>query len=895
MPEARSLPDAFAEVMAAPAEARPDLARSIPLAQSDQREQLVKMVEAAAQQTASEDVLSERAIEDRRRAIDSIDPFSARGIEPGAVIAGYTIESVLGQGGMGAVYLAHQSKPSRRVALKLLRNDLHSARVLRRFELESETLGRLRHPGIAQVYEAGLFEGRPYFAMEYVEGLPLTDFARKHALGTREKLRLIARIASAVQHAHSQGVVHRDLKPANILVAEHATNRGEAQPKILDFGVAKVTDSDVQMTTMQTDVGQLIGTISYMSPEQAGGDPASVDARSDVYALGVVAFELLTGKLPHDIHGRMIHEAVRIIRESDPSRLSSVNRTLRGDIETIIGKSLEKDPARRYDSASAFAADIERYLANQPIEARPASTWYQVRKFSRRNRAVVAGVAASFVILLAGLVGTSVFAVRAERARQLEAQAQVEVTQALTAERERAKELQEVVAFQEGQLAEIDAMAMGLSLREGLLTQMGGAQGEEAAERSLNGIDFTGLAMTMLQSNFFEPSRRAIDAQFADQPLVRASLLQSLAQTIDRLGLFEIACEVQDQSRAIMLEHLGPDDQKTLNAANNLGLLLMHQGRYEEAEAILTDTLAREETLFGKDHPETLATCDNMGLLMQEYGRLDEAEPYFRRSLEGHIKLFGEDNPKTLAALNNLGGLYESQAKSEEAAVYFQRALEGSRKRLGNDNERTLSSINNVGVNLKLRGKLDEALPYYLEALEGRRRVFGEGHPKTIRSLNNLGGLYRAMSKLDDAERVYRESLGQYRRTIGSEHPDTIIGMNNLGVVLRDLGRLEESEALGAEAVKASRTTFPPGHWILAAFLSQHASTLVELGRFEQAETEAIEANAIMLGAFGPDHPRTQGTMGLVENLYTKWAETEPSIVPDERIAKWRETLQTGG
>ncbi len=895
MPDARSLPDAFAEVMAAPADERDALARSIPLAQDVQREQLVKMVEAAAQQTALDDALSDRAIEERRRAIDSIPPFSARGIEPGAVIAGYTIESVLGQGGMGAVYLAHQSKPSRRVALKLLRNDVQSARVLRRFELESETLGRLRHPGIAQVYEAGLFEGRPYFAMEYVEGLPLTEYAKKHALGTREKLKLIARIASAVQHAHSQGVVHRDLKPANILVTEPAHARGEAQPKILDFGVAKVTDSDVRLTTMQTDVGQLIGTISYMSPEQAGGDPSGVDARSDVYALGVVAFELLTGRLPHDIHGRMIHEAVRIIQESEPSRLSSVDRTLRGDIETIVGKALEKDPARRYDSASAFAADIERYLANQPIEARPASTWYQVRKFSRRNRAVVAGVAASFVILLAGLVGTSVFAVRAERARQLEAQAQVEVTEALTAERERAKELQEVVTFQEGQLAEIDAMAMGLSLREGLLTQMGGALGPEAAEESLAGIDFTGLAMTMLRANFFEPSRRAIESRFADQPLVRASLLQSLAQTIDRLGLFEIACEVQEQSRAIMVEQLGPDHQKSLNAANNLGLLLMHQGRYEEAEAILTDTLTREEALFGAEHPETLATYDNMGLLMQEYGRLDEAEPYFRKSLDGHTRLFGEDDPKTLAALNNLGGLYESQAKSEEAGVYFQRALEGSRKSLGNDNERTLSSINNVGVNLKLRGKLDEALPYYLEALDGRRRVFGEGHPKTIRSLNNLGGLYRAMGKLEEAEGVYRDSLAQYRRTIGSEHPDAIIGMNNLGAVLRDRGKLEESEALGAEAIKASRKTFPPGHWILAAFLSQHASTLIELGRFEEAEPEAIEANAIMLAAFGPDHPRTQGTSGLVESLYTRWAEADPAIAADERIAAWRETLQTGG
>jgi len=333
-----------------------------------------------------------------------------------ARIGRYTIVRVLGEGGMGTVYEAEQDQPKRAVALKVIRAGYLSPQLLKRFEHESAVLGRLQHPGIAQVYEAGTVQDErgqpvPFFAMEFIRGVPLTEYAATKSLGTRERLDLVARICDAVYHAHQKGVIHRDLKPGNILVDE------SGQPKILDFGVARATDSDIQQTTLHTDIGQLIGTVPYMSPEQVGGDPDDLDTRSDVYALGVIAYELLAGRLPHDLQRKMIHEAARIIREEEPTRLSSIHRALRGDVETIVAKALEKDKVRRYQSAGDLAADIERYLNHQPIDARPATAGYLLRRFARRNRVLVGGALATMAALLLGLAGTAWKAVEAQRAR----------------------------------------------------------------------------------------------------------------------------------------------------------------------------------------------------------------------------------------------------------------------------------------------------------------------------------------------------------------------------------------------------------------------------------------------------------------------------------------------
>lgn len=337
-------------------------------------------------------------------------------------IGRYSIIRRIGEGGMGMVYEARQEAPQRTVALKLIRPGIASEQMVRRFKREAELLGRLQNSGIAQIYEAGTSEIRnatgdvveqPYLAMEFVRGRPLTEHADTHKLDTRRRLELLASVCDAVQYAHENGIVHRDLKPGNILVDE----RGE--PKILDFGVARLTGSNVGVTTIGTDFGQLIGTIPYMSPEQVLGDARDLDARSDVYALGVILYQLLTGRLPYDLENKSLLESMRIIREEEPTALGSINKRYRGDIETIVARAVEKERHRRYRSAAELAGDVRRFLNDEPISARPASALYQLRKFARRHKGLVGGVACAFLVLVIGFVTTTVGLVRARGSERL--------------------------------------------------------------------------------------------------------------------------------------------------------------------------------------------------------------------------------------------------------------------------------------------------------------------------------------------------------------------------------------------------------------------------------------------------------------------------------------------
>ncbi|MDX2117857.1 MAG: serine/threonine-protein kinase [Planctomycetota bacterium] len=545
-----------------------------------------------------------------RRDFDSEAPTSAgvpippaHGVRPaagqtspplagvGMRIATYEIQRVLGEGGMGMVYLAQQENPRRLVALKVIRPGALSERMLRRFEFEAHLLGRLQHPGIAQVYEAGMAQderGRPlpFFAMEFIKGVPLTEFADRQRLSTRERLALVARICDAVAHAHQKGIIHRDLKPGNILVDE------SGQPKILDFGVARATDADLKTTTMQTDVGQLIGTVPYMSPEQVSGDPTELDTRSDVYAVGVIAYELLAGRLPHDLHKKMIHEAVRVIREEEPTRLSAINRTLRCDVETIVAKALEKDKSRRYATAESLASDIRCYLADQPISARPASGWYQFQKFTRRNRALVGGGVTALVLLIAGVIGTSI---GLNRALIAEGQARAAETTA----RDEAAVSESVTQFVVGSIRNASPQRRGPEAT--------------VAETLLASVD-------------------QIDAQFADQPRVRERLHDAFADVYRGLNMYR---ESVDQLRTslTLAEQRAPRSAQVLALRVRLGSQLNEMGDYVAAAAALRDAARLIASGVPADHGTQADIESTLGAIAHNLGDYALAEHHYRRLL----------------------------------------------------------------------------------------------------------------------------------------------------------------------------------------------------------------------------------------------------------------------
>ncbi len=876
---------------------------------------------------------TEAAGEDRRLEVSAATcPQSAAPmLGPGVRVASYTITRLLGVGGMGTVYEATQERPHRTVALKLLRPGFATTHHLRRFELEAEVLGRLHHPGIAAIHEAGVAPTphgeQPFFAMELVEGLPLKRYVERAKLDVRARLELMAHVCDAVHHAHQHGVIHRDLKPSNILVTD------EGQPKVLDFGVARATDADIQAATIHTDVGQLLGTVPYMSPEQAGGDPAALDTRSDIYALGVVLYELLAGRLPYDVSHRMVHEAVRAILEDEPAPLSSIDKGLRGDIETIAATALAKDKQRRYASAAAMAADIRRHLHDEPIAAHRPSTWYQLRKFSRRNRVLVAGVAATFVALVAGIGATSWQAVAATRARDEAQTARRRAERAEVDALRRAEETQQVAEFQSEQLAGIDPARMGATIRRAMLDAAPEGRRAELAG-ALRGVNLTSVALATLRENVFDRSIRAIEAQFADQPLVEAQLLQTIAGALQDVGLLDHAMPPQRRALALRRELLGDDHPDSITSINNLshllaelgeleeatryarealalsrsvngedhvftltylgnlGSLLADQERLDEAEALYREALRRSRRTLGDEHPRTLTAMNDMGVFLRERGDLEAAEPLLRETLDAHRRLLGEDTRRTFMAMTNLGLLLEDQGRFADAETLHREALAGKRRLLGDDHPSTILSISGLGAALQEQGRLDEAQPLAEEALARSRDALGDDHHSTLGCAAWLGLLRERQGRLADAEALYREALEGYRRELGDDHAETVTLLTSLGRLLLELGRTREAEPLLREAVERGRLVLGETHLDTLRALSDLGALLLRTGRPDEAEPFVREALRGRRARLGDAHPYTLTTINnLGALLHAQGRMDEAARYLEEALEIRRRTL----
>ncbi len=824
-------------------------------------------------------------------------------------IGQYRILRELGRGGMGTVYEAEQKHPKRRVALKVIRAGLTSSEMLKRFRREAEVLGHLQHPGVAHIYEAGVASSelgrQPFLAMEFIDGLPIERYIAENQLDSRQILALMARTCDAVQHAHQKGIIHRDLKPANILVVASKNESGSSlggdatgtsttidapgYPKVLDFGIARVTDADIQVTTLQTDVGQLIGTLAYMSPEQVLGDPAGIDTRCDVYALSVILYKLLTGRLPLEVDGKSIPEAARMIREEDPDRMSSIDASLRGDVDTIIQKAMEKDRDRRYASAAEVAADIRRFLRDQPIEARPASAMYQFSKFARRNRGLVGGMAATLVVLVFGLVGTTTFLLQAREerdnaivarneevlARQEADAARDEATVARDEAQLTQKRLEAVVAFQIEQLSSISPSSVGRGMigdikrefRRGLNRTDLSEKEREAAlvsmEEVLERVNATNLARNVVKGVYVSRAKNKLDRGFTDDPIVEADLRNSLSSLYKALGIYEEALDQRLQALALRREHLGEQHEKTLDTTMRVGIILARIGRIGEAERYHREALELKREVLGERHESTISSKHNLANLLRKRGEVEEAAVHFREVLDYRIEILGEEHVDTASTMNELGVILVDQGKMDEALNWFQRTLTVRERILGADHVKTVRARNNVMAVLFNENRLGEAESIARDVLVSYVRVRGDEHPDTIMGRNNLGMVLLRSGRPKEAEPLFREAFEQSRQHLAPTNEIRMKGTSNLVDALIELNQVEEAEEWARELLAVRRTLVPPTPSYLGRALEQVGITLLMQGRNAEAETllrECLEVRE----AIDVDHWQTHWTRSLL-------------------------------
>jgi serine/threonine protein kinase/tetratricopeptide (TPR) repeat protein len=751
---------------------------------------------------------------DKKEYSDKTKTLQSSG-ETARMIGSYHLLQKIGAGGMGEVWVAEQHKPiHRRVALKLIKAGMDTRQVIARFESERQALAMMDHPAIAKVFEAGeTDEGRPYFVMEYVQGIPITAHCDQNRLTTQERLELFEHICEGVQHAHQKAIIHRDLKPSNILVA---IQDGKAVPKIIDFGVAKATAQSLTERTMYTELGMLIGTPEYMSPEQAEMSGQNIDTRTDVYSLGAILYELLVGALPFDpkeLRRAGFDEIRRKIREEDPpkpsTKLSTMGdasttqaqnrrterpaliRQIRGDLDWITMKALEKDRTRRYGSPSELAADIDRYLKHQPIVARPPSTMYKAKKFVRRHRVGV-GVTSTLAILLVAFSMTT--AIQARR---------------IARERDRAN--QEAKAA--GQVSDF----------------------------------LVGLFKVS------DPS-------------------EALGNTIT-------AREILDKGSARMKDELKEQPQIRARLMDTMGVVYKNLGLYKQSAVLLEQALETRRLTLGPDHPSISESLISLAQLRYEIGNYQEAERLFREGLENRRKLYGDENLKVSESLNDLAMSLNAQGRYAEAEPLYRQALAIRQKLLGDQSPEVAQSLNNLGMFLYRTGALAEAEQLFRKALEVNRKLLGEEHPEVAANFNNLGLVLRDSGKLLEAEEAFRQTLAMDRKFYGSDHPSYANTLVNLATLQVRMEKYDEAEKNFIEGIAIRGKILGENHWDTAAARSLLGGCLTKVGKYAQAEKLLTESLEIVKKQFGQEHPRTQAALRRVADLYDSWGRPKQAAV----------------
>jgi serine/threonine protein kinase len=801
---------------------------------------------------------------------DAADAAHAPANDPmiGRTIGRFRVLSRLGEGGMGIVYEAEQEEPRRRVALKVMRGGWgDDAEGLRFFRREAQTLARLQHPGIAAIHEAGRTDdGRPYFAMELVRGVPLdrafapagedargdqrgeaegaaaatapaatTLRAVANAVELRARLDLVLEVCDAVIYAHQRGVIHRDLKPSNILVAPEVVSAGasarmtgasrsssHAEPstsspsttatraprvKVVDFGLARITDSEGSIAASRTEPRALQGTLPYMSPEQTTANPEEIDFRSDVYSLGVILYRLLTGEPPYVVRADALLEAVRTIREQAPRRAGAAAPLLRGDVETILAKALEKEPDRRYQSVAALAEDIRRFVSDQPILARPASAAYQLRKLAARHRAAAALLAVLGAVLVIATVALSVLY---QSQRVATGRAQVE-----------AQKAERINAFLQDMLASADPeRAQGRDVTVEMML-------DEAASR--------------------------VDTSFTKEPEVQAELRRTLGKTYAALGRLQPAEEQLRRAIETRRALHGAGHQEVARSLGDLATILNTKGAYAEAESVTREALAIVKARTPGDAEEA-RHLDVLGFTAKRDGRYAESESLYMSALAIEHRLYGRANPSISTTLGGLASLYEIQGKFTAAESLYHEMQAIEKEVLGDDHPSHAVTVNNLAVLLDKQGRYAEAESLYRVAIARGRVLYGGPHPLLASRLFNLATTLRKMGRYDEAIAAHEEALAMQRVVYGAEHQGIARGLAALAMSLSLSSRHAEAESLALEALAMRKRLYRPGHDEITRSVLALAQVTRRAGRPAEAARLFREALDGLTAVFGAEH-----------------------------------------
>jgi serine/threonine protein kinase len=811
----------------------------------------------------------------------------------GTVIAGrYTLVDVIGEGGMGSVYLASQTEPvKRQVALKLIKAGMDSRGVLARFDAERQALALMDHPNIARIYDGGVTGGRrvagkeekeafppsthhappstppgqPFFVMELVQGVPLAEYCDQQRLTVRSRLELFVSVCQAVQHAHQKGIIHRDLKPGNVLVTEVD---GRPTPKVIDFGVAKATE--VKLTDMSfADVGAIVGTPAYMSPEQADPTSIDIDTRTDVYALGVMLYELLAGSPPIDtrqFQRGAILEMLRMVREVDPPRPSTklstaealpniaanrsieparLTKLLQGELDWVVMKALEKDRKRRYETANGFARDIQRYLADEVVEARPPSRSYRLKKFVKRNKGQVIAASLVLLTLVGGIVGTSLGMASAQRAQKEEAKqrgiANGQRDKAIAAEQQAGKERDKAIAAErqtaterdKALAAEAKTKTINEFLTNDLLTQ---------AEPENNAVEDKVTLVEVL-----DRAAKKVGTRFADQPDLEWALRDTIANTYHGLASWEKA----ETQRRAMLDAARKRDPRSAQSYTSLGALahiLHHRGRRDAEVLDLAEEAAKgAERALGADHPDTGAMLNNLGILYKDAGKVLEAIELYEHLRDVMIAKSGPDHPSTLSVLDNLAGAYQAAGRLPEAISLGERVRDARIAEVGPDQLDTLTSIGNLASMYLDAGRVSEAIGLLERVRDAQISKLGPDHDSTLATLGNLARAYQAAGRLPEAIGLHERVRDARVAKLGPDHPNSVIAINNLVEAYEAAGRRDEPIAV--------------------------------LERLRDAQTVRL----------GPDHPLTLTTLNNIAAAYWRSKQLDKSVPLFEDLLKRRE------